>query len=174
MPNLTIQPHLFSNLHLLDPVIESLGSQGFSIHISEEKPDLESFFDPTRGQYDAVKIIQRFEQLSRQLTLICTTVDIYIPIFTFVFGLAKLNGHVAAISTHRLNNKYYGLPEDDSALSARLIKEARHELGHLSGLRHCPLYDCVMASSATAEDIDVKSDRFCSSCSEQFKRLLVR
>lgn len=172
MPDLVLQPHLFSSTHLLDPVVNGLIDQGFIIRVSESKPDFEPFLDEDRGQYDAVKIIQQIEKPDIPLTLICTSVDLYIPIFTFVFGLAKLNGRVAIISSHRLENKYYGLPEDDEALSNRLLKEALHELGHLSGLRHCPQYDCVMTSSSTAEDIDVKSALFCSSCREQFNRLL--
>jgi len=171
---LVLQPHLFSSTHLLDPVVQGLNNQGFTVRVSGTKPDFEPFFDDGRGQYDAVKIIQQIEEPNLPLTLICTSVDLYIPIFTFVFGLAKLDGQVAIISSHRLENKYYGLPEDDASLSNRLLKEARHELGHLSGLRHCPQYDCVMTSSATAEDIDVKSDSFCPSCSEQFNILLTR
>ncbi len=174
MPDLVLQPHLFSSRHLLDPVLNGLTNLGFTVRVSENKPDFESFFDNDRGQYDAVKIIQQIEQSHIPLTLVCTSVDLYIPIFTFVFGLAKLNGRVAVISSHRLENKYYGLPDDDETLGNRLLKEALHELGHLSGLRHCPQYDCVMTSSATAEDIDVKSALFCSSCSEQFNSLLTR
>ena len=172
MPELVIVPQIFKKLDILEHVAQGTTELGFVSRILNCKADLKPFFDPSRGQYDAVKIMQQFEQDNPPLTLICSTVDLFIPIFTFVFGLAKLNGRVAIISSHRLNNKYYGLPEDDYLLGDRLLKEAIHELGHLAGLRHCPQYNCVMASSATMEDIDVKSNQFCTVCREQFDSLL--
>ena len=39
-------------------------------------------------------------------------VDLFIPILTFVFGEAQLKGIGAVVSTHRLHNRFYGLPED--------------------------------------------------------------
>ena len=93
-----------------------------------------------------------------------TSVDLYIPIFTFVFGLAKLNGGTGIVSVHRLRTGFYGLPPDEDLLKARLIKEIVHEFGHLLNLRHCINYQCVMASSNTADDLDIKGDRFCGSC----------
>jgi len=131
--------------------------------------DLDIFFDDQRGQYNALQILQSLPKNEMQKTILCTTVDLYIPIFTFVFGLARLNGCRGIISTHRLANRYYGLPDDSELLMHRMTKEVMHELGHLAGLKHCQQYDCVMASSATADDIDIKTDSFCPSCLHQFQ-----
>ena len=171
MSELVLIPQVFSDLDLLTALESGLGEQfDFIIRNQPQSIDLNPYFDPERGQYDAVKMIQHFEHNASSKILICTTVDIYIPIFTFVFGLAKLNGNTAIISSHRLMNKYYGLPDDKELLLARLLKEALHELGHTTGLRHCQQYNCVMASSSTAEEIDVKTNKFCSTCEPVFKR----
>lgn len=137
---------------------------GIPTAIKNHDMDLDPFFDSNRGQYDASKIIQGYEQENSSLSIICTNVDLFIPIFTFVFGLAKLNGNAGIISSRRLDNQFYGLPADEELLSQRLLKEAIHELGHLLGLRHCPKFDCVMASSTSADDVDVKKPIYCNSC----------
>jgi archaemetzincin len=91
-------------------------------------------------------------------------VDLFIPILTYVFGEAQLEGTAAVVSTYRLDNAIYGLPKDDGLLLDRLTKEATHELGHTFGLLHCQRGHCVMHSSTYAEDVDLKSPQFCASC----------
>jgi archaemetzincin len=93
-----------------------------------------------------------------------TSLDLYIPILTFVFGEAQLDGACALVSTHRLRQEFYGLPGDPGTLRERLLKEAAHELGHTLGLPHCEDYACVMASSHTVEWIDLKTSQFCAEC----------
>ena len=58
----------------------------------------------------------------------------------------------------------YGLPDDEELLEARARREALHEVGHLLGLVHCRLPDCVMRSSTVAEEVDLKSDDLCGGC----------
>ena len=96
-------------------------------------------------------------------------VDLFIPILTFVFGEAQLSDRSALISICRLRQRFYGLPEDRDLLYARCEKEAIHELGHTFGLHHCSRYDCVMRSSNSVEQIDLKSNLFCRSCRESLK-----
>ena len=85
-------------------------------------------------------------------------VDLFIPILTFVFGEAQLDGPGAIVSMHRLNNKFYGMPENNALLVQRIVKESIHELGHTFGLLHCSSPGCVLNSSTYVEDIDQKSD----------------
>ena len=94
MPELVIVPQIFKKLDILEHVAQGTTELGFVSRILNCKADLKPFFDPSRGQYDAVKIMQQFEQDNPPLTLICSTIDLFIPIFTFVFGLAKLKGVV--------------------------------------------------------------------------------
>ena len=145
---------------------------GLPAAIENHNIDLDLYYDPNRGQYDAIKIIQAIEEENSPPTMICTTVDLFIPIFTFVFGLAKLNGRVGIVSTHRLENRYYGLPDDPELLQERLLKEVVHEFGHLAGLRHCTQFNCVMASSTSADEIDIKSHFYCESCQKRLNKII--
>lgn len=136
--------------------------------ISEfKKINLRSAYNPSRGQYNSSQIlIQLIENPPKDAFRILgvTDVDLFIPILTFVFGEAQLSGIGGIVSLHRLSNKFYGLPENEELMRIRLIKEAIHELGHTYGLVHCMRPGCVMNSSTYVEDIDEKSEFFCSSC----------
>jgi len=91
-------------------------------------------------------------------------VDLFIPVLTFVFGEAQLNGRAAIVSFHRLDSQVYGLPPNPNLLLARLFKESIHEMGHTFNLLHCHVNQCVMGSSSTVDGVDLKSARFCNSC----------
>jgi archaemetzincin len=97
-----------------------------------------------------------------------TDLDLFIPIFTFVFGEAQVGGGVALMSTHRLHQEFYGLPEDTRLLFARAEKEAVHELGHTYGLAHCRSFDCVMHFSNSVEQVDLRPGDFCQSCAARW------
>ena len=122
--------------------------------------------DEGRGQYYSTAIIQRLERASDPdaRVLGVTACDLYVPVLTFVFGEAQLDGNCAVVSTARLHEEFYGLPRRDELLRERLIKEAAHELGHTFGLRHCADWRCVMASSHAVERLDVKGAEFCDAC----------
>jgi len=137
--------------------------------------NIEFAYDPLRGQYHSTAIIGRLRKTpsaegSRLLGV--AEVDLFVPIFTFVFGEAQLgpaNASAGIVSVHRLRQEFYGLPPNDPLLSARLLKEAMHEIGHTLGLRHCRDYRCVMSSSPAVENIDLKSPRFCTPCEERLE-----
>lgn len=122
--------------------------------------------DETRGQYHSTAIIQRLERASDPdaRVLGVTACDLFVPVLTFVFGEAQLEGGCAVVSTARLHEEFYGMPQRPDLLRERLIKEACHELGHTFGLRHCKDWRCVMASSHAVERLDVKGPDFCSAC----------
>jgi archaemetzincin len=161
--------HLFKNPDLNDYLKDNI----FEIlriptRVLDKKIEIESFFDQDRFQYNAAQIIQSLGKNLTTKTLIYTTVDIFIPIFTFVFGLAQFEGNAGIISIHRLDNIYYGLPEDKNILHERTLKESIHEFGHLIGLHHCPQFGCVMSNSPSTGEIDLKKSNFCSSCRKVF------
>jgi archaemetzincin len=93
-----------------------------------------------------------------------TDYDLYMPILSYVFGEAELGGRAAIVSTYRLQNELYGLPASQASLESRALKEAVHELGHTFGLVHCRNQKCVMRSSTYVEEIDLKTENFCSDC----------
>ena len=134
--------------------------------VSQRSLELGFALDGRRGQYYSSAILQALERggdaSSRVLGV--TSCDLYVPVLTFVFGEAQLDGNCAVVSTARLAEPFYGMPRRDDLLRERLLKEAVHELGHTFGLRHCADWRCVMASSHAVERLDVKGADFCPGC----------
>jgi archaemetzincin len=129
-------------------------------------------YNSTRRQYYSTKLLRELHELSlpgAEKVLGVTELDLFIPIFTFVFGEAQVAGRVALMSAHRLRQEFYGLPADRGLLLMRAEKEAVHELGHAYGLAHCRSYDCVMRFSNSVEEVDVKSGELCPSCRDKLR-----
>ena len=134
--------------------------------------DLSDYFDPARKQYNGNKLLEDIESrfaTERTKTLGIFNVDLFIPILTFIFGQAFLNGNCGIVSAFRLRNERYGIESNEHIFVDRLKKEVIHELGHAFGLIHCKNPVCVMRSSTYVEDIDQKEWSFCPEC----KRKLV-
>ncbi|MGD0500948.1 MAG: archaemetzincin [Bryobacteraceae bacterium] len=134
--------------------------------IRPELVDISFSMEEGRGQYYSTAIIQKLERAADPdaRVLGVTACDLYVPVLTFVFGEAQLDGHCAVVSTARLKEDFYGMPPREDLLRERLLKEAVHELGHTFGLRHCMDWRCVMASSHAVERLDVKGAEFCRAC----------
>jgi len=129
--------------------------------------DLSEYYDPTRRQYDGNKLLNEIVSISpvpyiKKVGLF--RVDLFIPILTYIFGQAALNGSNGIASLYRLRNEQYGMKKDDDVLLARFGKVIIHELGHMFGLVHCHVPTCVMRSSTYVEDIDQKSSHLSTSC----------
>jgi archaemetzincin len=174
---LYILPLLFPDNNLLEH-LSSVLSEAFGItaSIRPESFSLEEGFDPVRNQYNSTWILSKLllevpEEDCKVLGV--TSVDLFVPVLTFVFGEAQLQGKAAVVSSYRLRDELYGLPKNSERLKERLEKEAIHELGHTFGIVHCRNPECVMHSYTYAEEVDFKSKNFCSSCSvllDQAKR----
>ena len=128
--------------------------------------DVSFALDAVRQQYHSTAILQRLERHGDPDARILgvTSCDLFVPVLTFVFGEAQLDGNCATVSFARLKEEAYGLPPREELLRERLLKEAVHELGHTFGLRHCADWRCVMTSSHAVERLDVKSAEFCAGC----------
>jgi archaemetzincin len=132
--------------------------------------DLSVVYDPLRDQYNSTGLLLQLIQDTPPDTLRIlgvTELDLFIPIFTFLFGEAQLKGVGALVSARRLHNQFYGIPENQELFKSRLIKEGIHELGHTFGLIHCFTLNCVMKSSTYVEEIDQKSLNFCRLCEQE-------
>ena len=175
MPSLCLVPIYFGGRHAMIEVLAERVSRTFGLEVHVRTPwfDPELPFDADRGQYNSTRFLGHLlsgldEGVSKVLGV--TSVDLFVPVLTFVFGEAQLDGNAAVVSTHRLRNEAYGLPADERILMDRLDKEAVHELGHTYGLVHCVTPTCVMRSSTYVEEIDLKSAEFCPACREEFSR----
>lgn len=153
--------------HLASRLEESLG-----LAVESRHPwfDPERAFDSSRGQYSSSALLAQLlsapepppENAARVLGV--TSVDLFIPVLSYVFGEAQVPGRAAVVSIHRLAPERYGLPPDEERLAGRATKECLHELGHTFGLLHCRQPGCVMRSSTYVEEIDTKSESFCDAC----------
>ncbi len=90
--------------------------------------------DKQRLQYDVGSILQRLE--SRLFTSVdkvigILDVDLFVPVFTHVFGEARQGGRVALISIFRLMENPMGTINDSAIALERAAKVALHELCHL-------------------------------------------
>ncbi len=169
MPSILLVPVAPIDRGLLKALVHPL-QQAFGIPVSlYEKAaiDTSAMFDRGRGQYNSsVLLASLLNQVSVNGTKVLgiTGVDLFVPVLTFVFGEAQLDGTAAVISSFRLDESLYGLPANRKLLEERLIKEALHELGHTFGLIHCHDYNCVMHSSTSVEEVDLKGNEFCKKC----------
>jgi len=133
----------------------------------------ESSWDPARRQYHSVEIMKA---LVRNLPkgaarlLGVTGYDLSIPLLTFLFGQAQLDGPVALVSIHRLRQEFYGMPPDPALLRERLTKEMLHELGHTFALTHCSRQSCAMSLSTHIELVDTKNAGWCEVCGAHLAR----
>jgi archaemetzincin len=123
---------------------------------------------PGRDQLDADRLLVSLEKLETppgRALVGLTEKDLAIPIFTFVFGRARVGGHAAVVSLARLRPERYGLPPDPALTARRATAEILHELGHVAGLGHCPDYQCLMHFSTDVEAADLRPLTLCAECS---------
>lgn len=133
--------------------------------------DLSEFFDPPRRQYNGVRLVHEVDAAyssDSSKTIGLFNVDLFIPILTYIFGQAFLNGRTGIASNYRLYNERYGIQTDNRLITDRFVKEVVHELGHTFGLIHCHVPACVMRSSTYVEDIDQKDSHLCLNCRRQY------
>lgn len=130
-------------------------------------------YDLSRHQYLSTELLKTILRSGTSEALKIsgiTEVDLFIPVFTYVFGEAQLGGKVSLVSLHRLRPEFYGDSPNKELYKLRILKEAVHELGHTFGLVHCPEeFNCVMSFSNTIYEIDKKKLDFCPSCQEALK-----
>jgi archaemetzincin len=128
--------------------------------------------DPRRRQHSSTRSLRWMLSavppgVARVLGI--TDADLCIPVLTFVFGEAQLNGPAAVVSTARLRLAYDEQPAPSALVEARLLKECLHELGHPFGLVHCPDVACVMSRSNSVLDVDQKRTGFCRECRRRLR-----
>jgi archaemetzincin len=132
-------------------------------------------WDAKREQHDATALMRAALPLlppGATRLLVVTGHDIYIPMLTFIFGQAQVNGPAAILSLARLRQEFHGLPADRELYVERVLKEVLHELGHTFGLVHCANRACTMSLSINVTNIDVKRGELCDACADELARRL--
>lgn len=168
MSEIIVAPINFSNPELIDKIISELKKfLPYKIVLNSLQLDLSFAYSAERGQYYSTKIIQQLQPYAKKTNgkfLSLVEVDLFIPVFTYVFGEAQLNGKISIVSLTRLHEEFYSGISDQKLLIERTIKEILHELGHNFGLIHCKDWDCVMHSSLGIEEVDIKGIDYCNRC----------
>ncbi len=145
---------------------------GYEVKRMSNLSDPSFAFDPKTKQYNSTPflkdLIQRVPHDAVKI-LGMTNYDIFIPMLSFVFGHAQVNGPAAVISLARLRQEFYHLPENKNLFLNRVMKEAVHELGHTFGLLHCADARCAMSLSNAIQQVDKKTEELCSNCSILFE-----
>ena len=168
LKNITLISYGYFEEGFLNKIAEAVNHELLSpVNIKEGHLDLSEFYDPVRRQYNGnrlLKEVDSFNANDSNKTLGLFNVDLFIPILTYIFGQAFLNGRTGIASLYRFSNERYGIASDDRFILERFKKEVIHELGHTFGLIHCHNPTCVMRSSTYVEDIDQKSANLCFKC----------
>jgi archaemetzincin len=166
--DLYIAPVFFSNNELLDYLIKYLESyfrkpvKRLTINIDSGK-----LYSAERRQYYSTGFLEQAilqtDYVSGKILMI-TELDIYVPVLTFLFGEAQLDGKHSIVSVCRLHEEFYSGTSNFDLLLERTTKEVLHEFGHNFGMIHCPDWDCVMHSSNSVEEVDIKGSEYCKNC----------
>jgi archaemetzincin len=140
---------------------------GLEVRHLDPLPDPFYAFDPQRHQYSSVALMHELMKIcpgSEVRVLGITDRDLFIPVLSFVFGQAQLNGPLAVVSLARLHQEFYQFSTDNRLLEERALKESMHELGHTFGLVHCPDKSCPMSLATNIRQLDLKRTEWCVSC----------
>lgn len=163
-----ISPIGISEPSFLEQLAEKVGSIfGYPVDTGELLDDLEFAYSPERHQYNSTMIIEKLSEKAPENYLkviaLCKE-DLFIPILTYVFGEAQLNGRSCIVSICRLKDTRAFL-NTEGVFAERVIKEAVHELGHTFNIRHCSDNNCVMHYCRSITDVDNKKTGMCRYCS---------
>jgi archaemetzincin len=132
-------------------------------------------FDNRRRQFDAMKVLKALQppaQVPCEKVVGVVTVDLFVPILTFVFGEAEQGGRHALISLHRLQKKADDADSPSSSTLERAAKVAIHEIGHLYNLVHCMDAHCIMHFSGDLPALDRLPLYFCRYCKMMLRSAL--
>lgn len=133
--------------------------------------------DENRLQYNAAALIHAIEAMPLEdyfKVIALFDVDLFVPLFTHVFGEARQNGRVGLVSLFRLEVHMDGSSPSEGQVLERTAKIALHELGHLLNLLHCDDDQCLMHFCGSLNTLDQIPFNFCRHCRTALRRSLER
>jgi archaemetzincin len=141
---------------------------GVKVVLLENRPLPKSAWYAPRSRYRADNLLEHLKEIApakHPVVIgitekdISTTKDEHVD--WGIFGLGEVDGRACVVSTFRLGAR----GADEAKLRERLRKVAIHEVGHVTGLPHCPHAGCVMRDAeASIETVDNESGSFCDPC----------
>lgn len=172
--NLSVAPVEIKNRDLINRILEDT-KRNLNINTCLIKLDfsLDELFSADRKQYFSTGFLNQAIGQTKDIEgkiLIITELDIYVPVLTFLFGEAQLNGKHSIVSFCRLHEEFYSEKGNKKLFFDRALKEVYHELGHNYGLIHCHDWDCVMHSSNSVEEVDIKGHYYCPKCISEIEK----
>lgn len=149
---------------------------GLAVDVAPPWPEPAYALIPVRGQYNALPILkalgESIETDTRRLGVLGG--DLCLPILTYVFGEAQMNGRAAVVSLRRLKHSRDGQRAPSHLLLERLAKVAVHEMSHVLGLTHCRTPHCLMSFSLGLDQLDALNLGFCPDCARLIARSVLR
>jgi archaemetzincin len=143
-------------------------SFGVTVIVLENRPLPKSAWYAPRGRYRADELLEHLKVVvpaKHPVVIgvtekdISTTKDEHVD--WGIFGLGEVDGRSCVVSTFRLGAR----GANEAKLRERLRKVAIHEVGHVTGLPHCPEAGCVMQDAESSiETVDRESGAFCEAC----------
>lgn len=159
-----IAAHISGFLNIDSEILPSVAPPHYALH-------------EQRIQYDCGIILKAFnpETFDKYEKVIgVLTVDLFVPILTYVYGEARQGGKLALVSTFRLQKNPQGASAPSSLVYERTAKVALHELGHLFNLMHCDDKKCLMHFSGSLKELDRTPIYLCRYCTSYFRHALQR
>src|ERR1035438_10085227 len=144
MTGINIAPVKFSNNSFLKKIIKELNSRFRSdISLLALDLDVETTYSEDRGQFFSSQIIALSTPHTLTVpgkVLMITEIDLFVPVLTFVFGEAQLNGKHSLVSVCRLHEEFYSSPKTNSFVPALPFVFGKARLtGNLFLVQFCAL-----------------------------------
>ena len=131
-------------------------------------------YNITRNQFFSAVILQKLEILKanrREIILGILEEDIYNTTGAYIIADSDQLSKCAAVSYFRIRQEFYGLPEDETLVYKRILKESSKHIGKLLGLKLCRNPRCVMYYSDDMYDIDQKTEKLCDICQRTYYKI---
>ncbi len=142
---------------------------GLPTEVTPPWPEPEYALIPTRRQYDAGLILKALAEdaTPHKIRLGLMNGDLCLPILTYVYGEAQVEGRAAVVSLHRLGHDAAGIRVSQARFYERLAKVVLHEAAHVLGLSHCRTSGCLMRFSLAVDQLDSLSMTLCPACEQE-------
>lgn len=148
------------------------GYLGLDATILDALPNPIYALNQQRLQFDAGAILARLEESSYEgvdKVVGLLAEDLFLPIFTHVFGEARQGGRAALVSLFRLGLEAVDGKSPAPIVLERSAKIALHEICHLYNLTHCENRRCLMCFSGDLDELDKLSFDLCRYCRQFFR-----